>query len=38
MYLSIFLYWFYVDGGALSIYVFVSCGPDPFYSLYNIFF
>ena len=38
LYISIHLFCIFVDGGGLRIYVFVNCGSDPFYSLFNVFF
>lgn len=38
MYLLISLFCFSVDGGDPGICVFVRCGPDPFCSLFNVFF
>ena len=37
LYISIHLLCIFVDGGGLRIYVFVNCGSDPFYSLFNVF-
>ena len=37
LYISIHLFCIFMDGGGLRIYVFVNCGSDPFYSLFNVF-